>query len=130
MKNTKSTASLCPLASSIACAMEEKQAEEVQILDLRHITYAVTDYFVLCTAQNSPHMDAIVTHIETFVRSTRQERPWFVEGISANQWVLLDYVNVVAHVFGATQRAYYALEELWGDAPILYASKDIDTQAA
>ena len=102
--------------------MTEKQAKDVCILDLRELSQAVVDYFVICSAENEPQIDAITQHIQNKTRTLYNERSWFVEGIASQHWVLLDYVHVVAHVFTSHQRQRYALEELWGDAQMLSVS--------
>ena len=107
----------------IASAMEEKQGEDLLLLDLRALQHAFVDYFVLCTAKNEPHIDALITHIEAETYRRQKQRPWFIEGAPRDKWVLMDYVDVVVHVFTSEQRAYYALEELWGDAEILSLSR-------
>ncbi len=97
-------------------AMEAKQAVDVQVLDLRNISQAVVDYFVLCTAGNELHVEAIVSEIARCTRRSCQEKPWFIEGKATDRWVLMDYVDIVVHVFTEDQRERYGLEELWGDA--------------
>ena len=103
----------------IATAMEEKQGEDLLLLDLRSLHRVLVDYFVLCTAKNEPHMDALVVYIEAETKRLCKKRPWFVEGTSSDRWILLDYEEVVVHVFTKEQRSKYALEELWGDAKVL-----------
>ena len=109
------------IAVCIRMAMEEKQAEAVQVLDLRNLG-AVMDYFVLCTAKNAAHMSAIVSIVEERVKVHCKEAPWFVEGTAADHWMVVDYTDVVVHVFTEEKRAFYALEELWGDAQVVPAA--------
>ena len=93
----------------------DKKAEDVIIMDLRKMP-APTDYFVICSATSDKQVKAIVDNI---VEGTEQKgrSPWHVEGYSALKWVLIDYVDVVVHVFQEETRRFYSLETLWGDAP-------------
>ena len=94
----------------------EKKAEDVQILDLSGLSVAC-DYFVICTAGSEQQVIAIADHIDAKLRE-RAQPPWHVEGRGGRRWVLLDFVDVVAHVFYHETRQYYMLERLWGDAPV------------
>ncbi|MCX7906456.1 MAG: ribosome silencing factor [Bacteroidetes bacterium] len=105
------------LSRRIAEAMLTKKAEDVVILDLRGLT-DVVDYFVIGSGSSDLQVKAIADAIEEEVHKHLGEKPWHIEGYSNRQWVLLDYVNVVAHVFYAPVRAYYNLERIWGDAPV------------
>jgi ribosome-associated protein len=102
----------------IAAAAMDKKADHIIVLDLRRLE-AVTDYFVICTGDVDQHVRAIVKHIEDQVRQQLGERVLHREGMEALNWVLLDYVNVVAHVFKPSFREFYRLEDLWGDAETL-----------
>lgn len=93
----------------------EKKAEDVVVLDLQGISSAC-DYFVLATGGSEPQVRAITDHIEASL-GLRKVRPWHVEGRANRKWVLLDYVEVVVHVFHRDTRDYYRLENLWADAP-------------
>ncbi|KPL18408.1 MAG: hypothetical protein AMJ92_08210 [candidate division Zixibacteria bacterium SM23_81] len=117
-------------AGEIAVACGEialsKKAIDVKILDLREIT-SVTDYFVICTGSIDLHVkaisDAIVEGLEK-----KKIKVWHIEGYSALKWVLLDYVDVVVHIFNGDVRDFYGLERLWGDAPTKVLSKqEIET---
>ena len=93
-----------------------KKAGEVKILDLRELT-SVTDYFVLCSGELGVHVKAISDAIVEGLRK-KKLRVWHVEGYDARRWVLLDYVDIVVHVFDREARQFYGLERLWGDAPV------------
>ncbi len=93
-----------------------KKAENVVSLDLRGLT-TTCDFFVICEGTSSTHVKAIADGIVDGMKES-DERPWHVEGYEALRWVLVDYVNVVVHVFDAETREYYQLERLWGDAQI------------
>lgn len=105
------------LAKIIAAGMQEKKAEDIVQLDLREVKGAVTDFFVICTGNSDTQVQAIADSIQEMTREKLNERVWHSEGYKAGQWVLLDYVNVVAHVFLRDNRQFYGLEELWADAP-------------
>ena len=96
-------------------AVREKKAEDVVVLDLRK-TGAFTDYFVICTGGNPRQMTAIADSVQNTLRQTLGERPTLAEGIDRSEWILLDYFNVVVHIFSRERRAFYGLERLWGNA--------------
>jgi ribosome-associated protein len=104
------------LARKIADLSLEKKAEDVVILDLRRLT-TMTDFFVICTGASSTQVKAISDHIAESLRNEKI-RVLHIEGERAQEWILLDFVNVVAHVFQPEKREFYALERLWGDAKI------------
>ena len=106
------------LSSYIADCMENKKAEEIRIIDLKKIKNSVTDYFVLATGNSNTHVDSIADGIEVDVYKKYKERPWKKEGKDNSEWVLIDFVNVVAHVFDEEKRNLYNLETLWGDGII------------
>lgn len=104
------------LAEVIVKGMQEKKAEDIVILNLKKIQNAVADYFIICTGTSNTHVDAISDAVEKEVLETLREKPVNVEGKKLAEWVLIDYVDVVAHIFQKETRAYYDLEGLWGDA--------------
>lgn len=98
--------------------MQEKKAQDVVVMDLRNVKNAICDYFVLCSGNSDTQIDAISTSIEEEVYKASKQDPWHKEGKLNREWILLDYVDVVAHVFKKDRRAFYDLEQLWGDAEI------------
>ncbi|MEQ9299980.1 MAG: ribosome silencing factor [Cyclobacteriaceae bacterium] len=106
------------LSDLIVKGMQEKKAQEVTVLDLRSVKNAVADFFVLCSGSSDTQIDAISDSIEEEVFKSSQQNPWKKEGKNNKEWILIDYANVVAHVFKKDKRHFYALEELWGDAKI------------
>ena len=96
--------------------MQEKKADDIVVLDLRHVPNSIADFFVICSGTSDTQVSAISESIEEFVLNSDQQDPWHKEGQGNNEWVLLDYVDVVAHVFKNERRSFYALEDLWGDA--------------
>lgn len=104
------------LARRLAQAALEKKATDVKIFDLRRLT-SITDFFVICSADSDVQVKAVCEHlVETMDK--KRVRPWHLEGLETRQWVLLDYVDVVVHIFLPEVRDYYGLERLWGDAEI------------
>ncbi len=98
--------------------MLEKKGQDIAVMDLRNVKNAICDYFVICSGTSDTQIDAISQSVEEEVyKSTRQD-PWHREGKTNREWILLDYVDVVAHVFKKDRRAFYDLEQLWGDAEI------------
>ena len=106
------------LSDLIVKGMQDKKALEITVLDLREVKNAVADYFVLCSGNSDTQLDAISDAIEEVVFKNSKQDPWKREGKNNKEWILIDYVNVVAHVFKKDKRQFYALEELWGDAKI------------
>ena len=98
----------------------EKKCEEVKILDLRGLT-SVTDYFVIVTADSDRKAKAAAEHIIDELKEDG-ERPMHVEGMDSMHWILLDYINVVVHIFMPDERRFYDLESLWSDAPVIQVS--------
>ncbi|HYY30015.1 MAG TPA: ribosome silencing factor [Chthoniobacterales bacterium] len=95
---------------------EEKKAEDIVVLDLRTIS-SFTDYFVICSGSSEPHLKAISSGIREGVREIAQISPLASEGSVASQWLVMDYSEVLVHIFHHKKREFYALESLWSDAP-------------
>jgi ribosome-associated protein len=106
------------LSGVIVKGMQEKKASDIVVMDLRKIKNAVADFFVICSGNSDKQLDAISDSIDAEVFKKFQENPWHTEGKNNKEWMLLDYINVVAHVFRKDRREFYALERLWGDADI------------
>ena len=106
------------LRNCIVEGMIEKKAKEIVCIDLRNIKNAVTDFFVICHADSKTHIDAIAKSVEEFVYKKEGEDPSHREGQANSEWILLDYLNVVVHIFRQEQRDYYGIERLWADAEI------------
>lgn len=105
------------LVERIAELIFEKKGSDVKVIELKTVS-AVADYFILCSADSDSQVQAIADNIDKSLRENGV-RLWHKEGTTALQWVLLDYVDVVVHVFQKDIRAFYNLEKLWGDAPIV-----------
>ncbi|GAA0873158.1 ribosome silencing factor [Gangjinia marincola] len=104
------------LIATIISGIEEVKGNDIQILDLRDIDNTVCNYFILATGTSNTQVNAIVNSIQKTVSKTLKDKPWHVEGAENAEWVLMDYVNVVVHVFQKHIREYYDIESLWGDA--------------
>jgi ribosome-associated protein len=104
---------------TIIKAILDKKGEQIVSLDLRKIPEAVADFFVICQATSNVQVRAIADHVEEQVKKICGEIPHRVEGRSSAQWVLVDYVNVVVHIFHPETRQFYKLEEMWSDADLL-----------
>ncbi len=104
------------LCDAIVEGMQENKAKDIVVLDLRHIDSAVCDYFVICSGESTTQVDGISSSVVRHTRKVLKEKPWSIEGKSNREWVLLDYVSVVAHIFYKETREFYDIEELWADA--------------
>ena len=105
-------------ARAAAGYAEDKKAENVTVLDLRGISM-VTDFLVICDGSSLPHLRAIRNEIEDRMREEHKVKAYSSHGVADSGWMLLDYGDVVVHIFHAEKRAFYALEDLWNDAPRL-----------
>lgn len=104
------------LFKTIIHAMQEKKAERIVSLDLKKIPEAVTDFFIICEANNPIQLKAIADFVEEEVKKKCDEKPYKHEGKQGEQWILIDYVNVVVHIMLPEPRKFYKLEEMWSDA--------------
>lgn len=103
---------------TIIHAIQEKKGEHIISLDLRKIPEAVADFFIICQAGNPTQLKAIADFVETDVKDKCGEAAYKHEGRQAQQWILIDYVNVVVHIMLPEPRKFYQLEEMWSDAPM------------
>jgi ribosome-associated protein len=106
------------LLANIIKGIEEVKGNDIDILDLREIDNASSDYFIICNGNSNTQVNAIVNSIQKTVSKELKDKPWHVEGMENAEWVLMDYVNIVVHVFQKQIREYYNIEGLWGDAKI------------
>lgn len=108
------------LRDLIVKGMQEKKGVNVVVMDLREVKNAICDYFVICSGNSDTQIDAIAQSIDEEVHKNTGQNPWHQEGKTNREWILLDYVDVVAHVFKKERREFYDLEQLWGDADVHY----------
>ncbi|MBS9766364.1 MAG: ribosome silencing factor [Flavobacteriaceae bacterium] len=113
-KNTNSDL----LVSAILKSLDDAKAIDIKLLDLRKIENTVCDYFVICTGTSNTHTSAISGITQKQVSKLIKEKPFNVEGEGNSEWILMDYVNVVVHIFQRQPREFYDLENLWGDAKV------------
>ena len=116
MIEKKTNSESTQLCEAIVEGMKENKANDIVVLDLRNLESAVCDYFVLCSGDSTTHVDGISNSVTRFVRKSIQEKPWHIEGKTNSDWILLDCINVVGHVFYKDSRGFYDIEELWSDA--------------
>lgn len=107
------------LFKTIIHAIQEKKGNNIVSLDLRKIPEAVSDFFIICEATNNTQLKAIADSVEYEVKKTCGELPYKNEGRQNEQWILIDYVNIVVHIMLDEPRKFYQLEEMWSDAPSL-----------
>ena len=101
---------------SIIKAIQDKKGENIISLDLRKIPEAVADFFIICQANSNTQIKAIADFIEEEVKNKCEENPYKHEGRQAQQWILIDYVDIVVHIMLPEPRKFYQLEEMWSDA--------------
>ena len=104
------------LLAVIIKGIDDVKGEDIQLLDLREIENTVCDYFVVCSANSNTQVNAISGSVQKVVSKELKDKPWHVEGLGNAEWVLMDYVNVVVHIFQKQVREFYDIESLWGDA--------------
>ena len=104
------------LITTILGGIEDVKGKDIKILDLRDIENTVCDYFIICEGTSNTQVNAIVNSVQKKVSKQLKDHPWHIEGSDNAEWVLMDYVNVVVHVFQKHIRQYYDIESLWGDA--------------
>lgn len=104
------------LCDTIVEGMQENKAKDIVVLDLREIPSAVCDFFVICSGDSNTHIDGISASVVRETRKKLKDKPWHTEGQKNREWILMDYVSVVAHVFLRETREFFDLEDLWADA--------------
>lgn len=107
------------LLKTIVHAIEEKKGYDILVLDMRPLNSGVADFWVLCSADSDKQAQAIADNIREHMRNHQNTSPIGMEGYEQGRWILIDYAQILIHIFQPAVRAYYNLEELWGDAPIL-----------
>jgi ribosome-associated protein len=106
------------MSDLVVQGMLEKKALDISVLDLREIKHAVADFFIICSGNSDTQIDAISESVQQTVKKATGQFPWKKEGFQNKEWILVDYVDVVVHIFTTERRAFYGLEELWADAKI------------
>ncbi|MEY3417849.1 MAG: ribosome silencing factor [Bacteroidota bacterium] len=106
------------LSEIVVKGMQEKKAEDITVIDLRSVPNAITDFFVICSVNSDSQADAVENSVEAEVYKTLAMDPIFKEGKENKEWILVDYFDVVVHVFRKSRREFFKLEKLWGDGVI------------
>lgn len=106
------------MITTIIRSIQDKKGEHIISIDLRKIPDAVCDFFIVCDAPSTTQVKAIADHIMKQTEDVSGEKPWHHEGTQRAEWILLDYVDAVVHIFLSPQRRFYQLEELWSDGVI------------
>jgi ribosome-associated protein len=123
----KGKASTDELIALILQGIEDVKGQDILLLDLREIENTVCDYFIICNGTSNTQVNAIVGSIQKTVSKAIHDKPWHVEGQENAEWVLMDYVNVVVHVFQKHIREFYDIEGLWGDAKFTEVASSINS---
>lgn len=116
MKKAKGRAPTNLLVDAVVAGAQEVKGKDIVHLDLRSVPNTVSDHFIICHGDSATQVDAIARSVQKFTLERRNEKPWHTEGQENGNWILLDYVDVVVHIFHRDQRSFYALEHLWSDA--------------
>ena len=115
---TKQKVSTDELVSVIIKGIDDVKGESIKLLDLREIENTVCDYFIICSGNSNTQVNAISGSVQKTVSKELKDKPWHIEGQTNSEWILMDYVNVVVHIFQKQIRDFYDIESLWGDAKI------------
>ncbi len=126
MKSTLVRQDSDTLAEVAVRGLQDRKGMDIVVLNLKELKNAVADYFIICSASSDTQLDALARSVEEEVEKVTGQAPWQSEGRTNREWVLLDYVDVVVHVFLRDRRTFYALEELWGDAEITHIEDTAD----
>ena len=113
------------LAEIAVKGMQEKKAKSVVKIDLRKLNLSSADYFIICHAESDKQIDAIADSVEDEIRNATGEKPFSREGFKLSEWIILDYGDVVVHIFNREKRGYYRLEDLWSDG-IINSYEDVN----
>jgi ribosome-associated protein len=115
MTKNKASESL-QFVDNVVEGIKDKKGSNITILDLSEIENSISNFFIICEGDSNVHVDAIADSVEDYVRKHTKEKPFHIEGKQNAQWILLDYLDVVVHVFQRATRDFYSLEALWSDA--------------
>lgn len=118
MPKKKKIADSEKLCKAVVAGMQEKKAQDIVVMDMRETKNAIADFFVICSGSSDKQLEAISRSVDEEVEKKLKENPWHMEGKNNKEWVILDYITVVVHIFKKDKREFYALEKLWGDAHI------------
>ena len=108
------------LADAIIETIKERKGLDVVKIDLKEIETAVCRFFIICHGTSSTHVSSLADNVKKTISKTQKEKPWHTEGEYNKEWILMDYIDVVVHIFKKEKRDFYKLENLWADANIKY----------
>lgn len=118
-KKTSSTSNTdAQLLNTIIQGMQEKKANNITVLDLQNIENSFCNYFVICEAESKPQLQAITESVEEFTQKKLSVKPHHTEGLQNAEWILMDYLTIIVHIFRSDVRHFYKIEDLWADAKI------------
>jgi len=106
------------LEELIIQALIEKKGEQIICIDLKAMRHVLFDYFIICTGNSKPHMETLSDFVQEITKKQAGIKPAYVEGRANGEWILLDYFNIIVHIFQPEIRQFYNIESLWSDAPI------------
>ena len=106
------------LSQAIVAGLQDRKGKSITLLDLRDVKNSIADYFIICTGTSDTHVDALQQSVEAETFKQYKQDAWHIEGRENRQWILMDYVDVVVHIFQRDKRERFGLEELWGDAKV------------
>jgi len=116
MKENNTVEQLNTIQDFAIKALQQKKGQAIVLLKLDHLDVAPTNYFVICHATSDRHAESLAEAVEEKIYEQKGEEPWHKEGFENKEWILLDYINVVVHIFLKEKRDFYSLEDLWIDA--------------
>ena len=114
----KATKGINKLIEKIVIGISEVKGQDIEMIDLRKIENRICDFYIICSGNSNTHVSAILESVKRKVSKTLKEKPSHTEGEENAEWILLDYINVVVHIFQKPIRDFYRIEELWGDCKI------------
>ena len=122
MAKPKKTAKEAPafqgnLQELIIQSLIEKKGEQIVCIDLKAMHHVLFDYFIICTGNSKPHVETLGDFVQESTKKLAGQHPSYVEGRANGEWVLLDYFNIIVHIFQPEIRQFYNIESLWSDAP-------------
>ncbi len=118
-----------PLLDSIIEGIEESKGQEIVVIDLRQVAGSVSDYFVICQGNSTTQTEAIARKVREWTKKQVSEVPWKTEGQKTATWILLDYFNVVVHIFTKETREFYDIEDLWADGEVHHLGEEKEKES-
>ena len=114
----KAASKINKLIEKIVIGISDVKGQDIEMIDLRKIENRICDFYIICSGNSNTHVSAILESVKRKVSKTLKEKPSHTEGEENAEWILLDYINVVVHIFQKPVRDFYRIEELWGDCKI------------